>query len=76
METIYTRNSFSITLVKRTNKCYQSPSMGWFLGYPQTSLACVEFVYSIMYKPSKNMVCDNENNQSYNSECNNENNQK
>ena len=52
------------------------PSMGWVLGYPQTSSACVESLSSIMHKPSKNMLCDNENNQSYNSECNNENNQK
>ena len=76
METKYTKNSFIITPVKGTNKCYQSPSMGWVLGYPQMSSACVESLSSIMCKPNKNMVCDNENNQSYNSECNNENNQK
>lgn len=44
---------FIITPVKRTNKCYQSPSMGWALGYPQTSSACVESLSSIMCKPSK-----------------------
>lgn len=75
METRYVKNNFIITPMKRTNKCYQSPSMGWVLSYPQTSSACVESL-SIMHKPNKNMVCGNENNQSYNSECNNENNQK
>ena len=49
------------------------PSMGLVLGYPEMSLACVESLSSIMCKLSKNMVCDNENNQSYNSECNNDN---
>ena len=76
METRYVKNNFIITPMKRTYKCYQSPSMGWVLGYPQTSSTCVESLSSIMYKPNKNMVCDKENNQSYNSECNNENNQK
>ena len=65
-----------ITHAKGTNKCYQSPSMGWVLGYPQTSSASVESLSSIIHKPSENMVCANENNQSYNSQCNNENNQK
>ena len=76
METRYVKNNFIITTVKRTYKCYQSLSMGWVLGYPQMSSASVESHSSIMHKPNKNMVCDNENNQSYNSECNNENNQK
>ena len=76
METRYVKNNFIITPVKRTNKCYQSPSMGWVLVYPQTSSTCVESLSSTMWKPSKNMVCGNENNKSYNSECNNENNQK
>ena len=67
---------FIITHVKGTNRCYQSPPMGLVLGYPQTSSTCVESFFSIMCKPSKNMVCNNKNNQSYNSECNNENNQK
>jgi len=67
---------FIITHVKGTNRCYQSPPMGSVLGYPQTSSACVESLSSIMCKPSKNMACNNKNNQSYNSECNNENNQK
>ena len=56
------RIDFIITPVKGTNKCYQSPSMGWVLSYPQTSSACVESLSSIMCKPSKNMVCNNENN--------------
>ena len=30
---------FIITHVKGTNKCHHSPSMGWVLGYPQTSSA-------------------------------------
>ena len=76
METRYTNNSFIITPVKGTNKCYQSPYMGWVLGYPQMSLAFVESLSSIMCKPNKSMGCDNENNQSYNSEYNNKNNQK
>ena len=76
METIYTKNIFIITPMKRTNKCYLSPSNGWVLGYPQMSSAFVESLSSIMCKPNKKMVCDNENNPSYNNECNNENNQK
>ena len=76
METRYVNNIFIIAPVKRTDKCYQPPSMGWVLGYPQTSPAFIEFLSSIMHKPNKNILCDNENNQSYNSECNNENNQK
>ena len=32
------RIDFIITPVKGTNKCYQSPSMGWVLRYPQMSL--------------------------------------
>ena len=76
METRYVKIIFIITLVKGTNRCYQPPSMGWVLGYPQMSSACVEAPSSMMCKPSKNMVGDNENNQSYNNECNNENNQK
>ena len=76
METRYVKNNFIITPVKRKNKCYQCPSMGWVLGYPQTLSASVESLSYIMHKPSKYMVCENENNQSYNSECNNENNQK
>lgn len=76
METIYVKKIFIITLVKGTNRCYQSPSMGWVLSYPQMSLACVKSLSSIMHKPNKNMVCYNENNQSYNTECNNENNEK
>ena len=76
METRYIKNNFIITPVKGTNKCYQSPSIRRVLGYPQTSSACVDSLSSIMYKPSKDMVFDSENNQSYNSECNNENNQK
>ncbi len=67
---------FIITPLKGTNRCCHSPSMGWVLGYHQTSSTCVESLSSIMCKPNKNMVCDNENNQSYNSECDNENNQK
>ena len=42
-----------ITLVKGKNKCYQSPSMGWVLDYPQMSLACVESLSSIMCKLNK-----------------------
>ena len=76
METRDVNNNFIITHVKRIDKCYQSPSMGWVLGYPQTSSTFVESLSSIMCKPNKNMWCDNENNQSYKSECNNENNQK
>ena len=76
METIYVRNDFIITPVKGTYICYQSISMGWVLGYLQMSSAFVESLYSIMYKPNKNMVFDNENNQSYNNDCNKENNQK
>ena len=76
METRYAKNNFIITPVKGINICYQSPSMGWVLGYPQTLSASLESLSSIMHKPSKNMVCENENNQSYNGECNNENNQK
>ena len=76
METIYVKNNFVIKPVKRTDKCYQSPSMGWVLGYPQMSSTFVQSLNSIMHKPRKNMVCDNVNNQSYNNECNNENNQK
>ena len=75
METRYVKNNFIITPMKRTNKCYQSPSTRWILVYPQTSSACVESLYTIMHKANKNMVCDNENNESYNNECNNENNQ-
>ena len=73
METRCVKNNFIITLVKSTDKCYQSP---WVLGYPQMSSACVESLSYIMHKPKKNMVCNNENNQSYNNQCNNENNQK
>ena len=76
METRYTKNNSIITPMKETNKCYQSPSMGWVLCYPHVSSACVESLSSIMCKLNINMVCDNENNQSYNSECNKENNQK
>jgi len=76
METKYTKNIFIVTPVKETNICYQSPSLGWVLGYPQTSSVCVESLSFIMYKPSKSIVCDIENNQSYNNECNNENNPK
>lgn len=76
METRCVKNNLIITHVKGIDKCYQYPSMGWVLGYPQTSSAYVESLSSIMHKPNKNMVCDNENNQSYNNECNNENNQK
>ena len=47
------RIDFIITPVKGTNKCYQSPSTGWVLGYPQTSLTCVESLSSIMCKPNK-----------------------
>ena len=60
METIYTKNDFIITLVKGTNKCYQSPSMGWIFGYPQMSSSCVESLSSIMCKSNKIMVCNNE----------------
>lgn len=67
---------FIITPVKKTNTCYQSPFMGWVLGYSQTPSVCVESLSSIMCKPNKNMVCNNENNQSYNNGCSNENNQK
>ena len=76
METKYVKNNFIITPVKRTDKCFQSPSMGWVLGYLQMSSTCVESLSSIMHKPNKNIVCENENNRSYNSECNNENNKK
>jgi len=74
MEMIYIKNNFIITPMKRTNKCYQSPSMGWVLVYPQTSLASVGSLLSTMHKPNKNIMCGNENDESYNSECNNENN--
>ena len=53
METIYTKNSFVITPAKGTNRCYQSPSMGWVRGYPQMSSACAESLSSIMCKPNK-----------------------
>ena len=76
METRHVKNNFIITHVKGTNICYQPHSMGWVVGYPQTLSTSVESLSSITHKPSKNMVCDNENNQNYNSECNNENNQK
>jgi len=76
METRYVNNNLIITSMKRTYKCYQSLSMGWVLGYPQTFSAFVESLSSTMHKLSKNMACDNENNQSYNNGCNNENNQK
>ena len=65
METRYTKNIFIITPMKETNKCCQPPSMGWVLGYPQTSSYCVESLSSIMCKLDKNMVCYNENNQCY-----------
>ena len=76
METKYTKNSFIITPIKGKKKCDYPPSMGWVLGYPQTPSTCVESLSSIMCKPNKNMVFNNETNHSYNSECNNENNQK
>jgi len=76
METRFVKNDFIITPVKGTNICYQSPSMGWVLGNHQILSASVESLSSIMDKLSKNMVCNNENNQNYNNECNNENNQK
>ena len=39
--------------MKGTNKCYQSPSIGWVLVYPQTSSSCVESLSSIMCKANK-----------------------
>ena len=42
------RIDFIITPVKGTNKCYMSPSMGWVLGYPQTSSSSLDSLSSIM----------------------------
>jgi len=75
METKYVKNNLIITPVKRIDKCYQSPlyEMGFWLSSNVFSFCRVSLLYN---KPSKNMVCNNENNQSYNSKCTNENNQK
>jgi len=62
MKTRFIKNDFIIIPVKGKNICYQSPSMGWVLGNPQTLSASIESLSSIMHKPNKNMVCDNENN--------------
>lgn len=76
METRFIKNHFIITPMKGTNICFYFPSMRWVLGNAQTISTFVESLSSIVHKPNKNMLCDNENNQSYNSECNNETNQK
>lgn len=74
METRFVKNDFIITPIKGTKICYQSPSIRWDPRNPQMLLASTKSLSSIMHNPNKNMVCDNENSQSYNSECSNENN--
>ncbi len=54
--------------MKGTNNTNSPPRLDGFLAILKR--------LQLVYKTNKNMVCDNENNQSYNSECNTENNKK